>query len=214
MPAGDCRLYLVSPPAIEPREFATLLEAALDAGDVAALQLRLKAASDAAILEPPDMRRPSGAGGFGACSLTARRDRARRAGADGVHVGRDDPAVAQARATMGDGCQLGVSCYDSRDRAMEVGEAGADYVAFGSFFPSPTKDTAIRADPDLLSWWSELMELPVVAIGGINASNCAPLVRAGADFLAVVSAVWEHPDGPGAGVRAMNAAIGRARDDA
>jgi thiamine-phosphate pyrophosphorylase len=93
---------------------------------------------------------------------------------------------------------------------MRAGEAGADYVAFGAFFPSPTKETEIRADPELLTWWSEMMELPVVAIGGINAGNCGALVRAGADFLAVISAVWEHPEGPGAGVKAMNAAIAGA----
>ncbi len=210
---ADCRLYLVSPPAIEPREFATVLAAALDAGDVAALQLRLKAASDSAILKAAAVLLPVCAARDVAFILNDRPDLARRAGADGVHVGRDDPAIGQARGIIGADCQLGVSCYDSRDRAMQAGEAGADYVAFGSFYPSPTKDTAIRADIGLLSWWSELMELPVVAIGGINASNCAPLVRAGADFLAVVSAVWDHPEGPGAGVRAMNAAISRARDE-
>ena len=103
-----------------------------------------------------------------------------------------------------------MSCYDSRDLALRAGEAGADYVAFGAFFPSPTKDTEIRADLELLSWWSEMMELPVVAIGGITPANCAPLVRAGADFLAVISAVWSHADGPAAGVRAMNEAIATA----
>ena len=97
---------------------------------------------------------------------------------------------------------------------MDAGEAGADYVAFGAFFPSGTKDTAIRADPDLLRWWSEMMELPVVAIGGITPANCGPLVQAGADFLAVVGAVWDHPDGPAAGVRAMNDAIRRAMSEA
>ena len=102
---------------------------------------------------------------------------------------------------------LGVTCHASRDLALTAGEAGADYVAFGAFFPSPTKDAQLGADPALLSWWAEMIELPSVAIGGITAENCAPLVRAGADFLAVSSAVWNHPEGEAAGVRAMLAAI-------
>jgi thiamine-phosphate pyrophosphorylase len=104
-----------------------------------------------------------------------------------------------------------VTCHDSRDLAMQAGEDGADYVAFGAFFPTTTKDAPTHADPELLSWWSEIMELPCVAIGGITAANCAPLVTAGANFLAVVGAVWAHPEGPAAGVRAMNAAIAAAR---
>jgi thiamine-phosphate pyrophosphorylase len=128
-------------------------------------------------------------------------------------VGREDTPPATARKILGD-LQLGVSCYDSRDLAMSAGEAGADYVAFGSFFGSPTKATTIRADVDLLSWWSELMEPPCVAIGGITAANCAPLVQAGANFLAVIGAVWDHPDGPAAGVRAMNDAIKAAAESA
>jgi thiamine-phosphate pyrophosphorylase len=100
-----------------------------------------------------------------------------------------------------------VTCHNSRDLAMTAGEDGADYVAFGAFFPTTTKEAPTRADPEILQWWSEMMELPCVAIGGITAANCAPLVQAGADFLAVVGAVWNHPDGPAEGVRAMNAAI-------
>jgi thiamine-phosphate pyrophosphorylase len=93
---------------------------------------------------------------------------------------------------------------------MEAGEVGADYVAFGAFFPTSTKDTIHTAETELLEWWSEMFEIPCVAIGGITAANCAPLVRAGADFLAVVGAVWNHPEGPAAGVKAMNAAIAAA----
>ncbi|NVN32283.1 thiamine phosphate synthase, partial [Endobacter medicaginis] len=122
-------------------------------------------------------------------------------------VGASDGDVATARRLLGPDLQLGVSCYDSRELAMLAGEAGADYVAFGAIYESPTKQTDIRADLSLLGWWSELMELPCVAIGGLTPANCAPVVQAGADFLAVVSAVWSHPDGAAAGVRAMLAAI-------
>ncbi len=201
-----CRLYLVTPPALAPAQFADSLAACLDAGDVGAVQLRLKQVGDDEILRAVDRLRPVAHARDVAFILNDRPDLAVRSGCDGAHVGADDMEVAKARATLGD-LQLGVSSYDSRDAAMVAGENGADYVAYGAFFPSPSKETSVRADPDLLRWWSEMMELPVVAIGGITAANCGPLVAAGADFLAVISAVWDHPDGPAAGIRAMNAAI-------
>jgi thiamine-phosphate pyrophosphorylase len=204
-----CRLYLVTPPALDPVAFRPLLEAALDGGDVAAVQLRLKDVPDDVVLRAIDALRPVVQKRDIAFILNDRPDLAVKGGCDGAHVGVEDMAADQARRVLGD-AQLGVSCYDSRDAAMQAGEAGADYVAFGAFFLSGTKDTDVRADPELLRWWSEVMELPVVAIGGITPNNCAPLVQAGADFLAVVGAVWSHPDGPGAGVRAMNDAIAAA----
>ncbi|MGI4746317.1 MAG: thiamine phosphate synthase [Janthinobacterium lividum] len=206
--ADACRLYLVTPPAFERASFAPLLAEALDAGDVGAVQLRLKHAGDDDILRAIDLLRPIVQSRDVAFILNDRPDLAVRSGCDGAHIGAEDMDVAQARTVLGD-LQLGVSCYDSRDAAMVAGEAGADYVAYGAFFPSSTKETEIRADPDLLRWWSEMMELPVVAIGGITADNCGTLVAAGADFLAVVGAVWNHADGPAAGVKAMNAAIAR-----
>ena len=207
--SGGCRLYLLTPAVLEPTAFAADLAAALDAGGVDAVQLRLKHAGDDEILRAIDLLRPVAQSRDVAFILNDRPDLAVRSGCDGAHVGADDMDVAHARALLGD-LQLGVSCYDSRDAAMVAGELGADYVAYGAFFASPTKETAVRADPELLRWWSEMMELPVVAIGGITAANCGPLVAAGADFLAVVSAVWNHPEGPAAGVRAMNAAIATA----
>ncbi len=211
-PAGltGCRLYLVTPPALVPMAFAEDLERALDAGDVGAVQLRLKEASDEAVLRAASVLLPVCARRDVAFLINDRPDLARRAGADGAHVGAEDMQAGEARALLGPDLQLGVSCYDSRDRAMRAGEQGADYVAFGAFFPSATKETPIRADPALLGWWWELMELPGGAIGGFDGGNCGALVRAGADFLAVVSAVWDHRQGPAAGVRAMNAAIADA----
>ena len=206
----DCRLYLITPPTLELLAFRERLEAALDAGDVAAVQLRLKEADEDALRRAIDVLRPVVQAHGAAFLLNDRPDLAAATGCDGAHVGREDTDIATARRLLGDGLQLGASCYDSRDLAMAAGEAGADYVAFGAFFPSSTKDTSIRAGTDLLAWWSELMEPPCVAIGGITAANCAPLVRAGADFLAVVSAVWDHPEGEAAGVRAMLAAIAAA----
>ncbi len=209
MTGGDsCRLYLVTPPVL-PRAFADLLAAALDAGDVAAVQLRLKDADDAALRRAIDTLRPVAQSRGVAFLLNDRPDLAVAHGCDGAHVGQEDTPAPIARKLLAD-LTLGVTCHASRDLAFEAGDAGADYVAFGSFFASPTKQEAHRADPEILRWWSDLAELPSVAIGGITASNCAPLVQAGADFLAVVSAVWSFPEGPAAGVRAMNAAIAAA----
>ncbi|MCW2236517.1 thiamine phosphate synthase [Azospirillum canadense] len=216
MPQGNeptCRLYLVTPPALEPAAFAPLLAEALDAGDVACVQLRMKDCSDDAIRRACDALRPIAQDRGVAFILNDHPQLARETGCDGVHVGQKDTPYDQARKILGRDAIVGVTCHDSRHLAMEAGEAGADYVAFGAFFPTSTKEADYKAEPELLRWWSELMEVPCVAIGGITPENCGPLVTAGADFLAVVSAVWHHPGGPGAAVKAFNTAIAEASAD-
>jgi thiamine-phosphate pyrophosphorylase len=208
--AEGCRLYLITPPALDPAAFRDRLAAALDAGDVAAVQLRLKDVDDDALRRAIDLLRPVAQERDVAFLVNDRPDLAVAHGCDGAHVGQSDMPAAHARRLLGD-LTLGVTCHASRDLAFAAGEAGADYVAFGAFFPTATKEPAARADPEILRWWSEIAELPSVAIGGITAANCAGLVQAGADFLAVIGAVWNHPDGPAAGVRAMNAAIRAAQ---
>jgi thiamine-phosphate pyrophosphorylase len=209
--AEGCRLYLVTPPALEPALFRDSFAAALDADDVAAVQLRLKELDDGDLRRAIDVLRPVAQSRGVAFLLNDRPGLAHDPGCDGAHVGQDDMPAAQARRLLGPDLTLGVTCHDSRDLAMRAGEDGADYVAFGAFFPTTTKEAKTRPPPDLLRWWSELMEVPCVAIGGITPENCALLVEAGADFLAVVGAVWNHPEGPASGVRAMNAAIRAAR---
>ncbi len=207
-----CRLYLITPPRLDPVAFAGQLAAALDAGDTAAVQLRLKDVDDDAWRRAIDALRPVAQSRGVAFLLNDRADLVRETGCDGAHVGQEDLPAREARALMGPEATLGVTCKGSRDLAMQAGEDGADYVAFGAFFPSGTKEVSRTIDPEILQWWSELMELPCCAIGGITAANCPPLVQAGADFLAVVGAVWGHADGPAAGVRALNAAIAGARE--
>jgi len=208
MRAPSCQLYLISPPVLEPAAFAAQLEEALAGGDVAAFQLRLKGASDEAVLRAAEqLIGPLQAAGC-AFLLNDRPDLAVRCGADGVHVGQQDAPYAAARRLLGPDRIVGVTCHDSRHLAMEAGEAGADYVAFGAFFPTSTKDAATRADPELLAWWQETMEVPCVAIGGITVENAATLVEAGADFLAVSAGVWAHGQGPRAAVRAFHALMG------
>jgi thiamine-phosphate pyrophosphorylase len=204
------RLYLITPPAFEPRTFADRLAEALDAGDVACVQLRLKLADDDAIRRAAEALRPVAQRRGVAFLMNDRPDLALATGCDGVHVGQEDASYAEARRILGLGRIVGVTCHASRHLAVEAAEAGADYVAFGAFFSSASKKVEHHADPDILSWWSELMEVPCVAIGGITPENCAPLVTAGADFLAVISAVWDHPDGPGAAVKAFVHAIAAA----
>lgn len=209
-----CRLYLITPPRIDdPARFAALLADALDAGDVACLQLRLKGATDEDILHAGEVLMPVCHERDVAFLLNDRPDLAAALGADGVHVGQEDMPYAQARRIMGAEAMIGVTCHDSRHLAITAAEEGADYVAFGAFYPTATKQARTRADTDLLSWWSALMEVPVVAIGGITVANCAPLVRAGADFLAVCGGVWDYADGPAAAVRDFNRAIGNAAAD-
>lgn len=200
----DCRLYLITPPALDLAVFAPLLAAALDGGDVASVQLRLKGAGDDAIRRAVEHLRPLVQARDVAFILNDRPDLARETGCDGVHVGQGDAGCREARRLVGADAIVGVTCHDSRHLAMEAGEDGADYVAFGAFYPTETKDAPTRADPEILFWWQEVMELPCVAIGGITVDNAAPLVEAGADFLAVCGGVWNHPDGPAAAVRAFN----------
>lgn len=210
-PGGaGCRIYLITPPRLDPVPFADTLAAALDGGDVAAVQLRLKDVGDDEWRRAIDALRPVAQSRGVAFLLNDRADLVRQTGCDGVHVGQDDMPARQARALIGPDLMMGVTCKGSRDLAMQAGEDGADYVAFGAFFPSGTKDVSGFISPDVLRWWSELMELPCCAIGGITPENCAPLVQAGADFLAVVGCIWNHPDGPAAGIRALNAAIAAA----
>ena len=215
--APACRLYLVTPPEFDLAVFPRLMAEALDAGDVACVQLRLKAPGDAyktaetdVIRRACDVLRPIAQQRGVAFIVNDRPDIAAETGCDGVHVGQKDAGYAEARRLVGKDAIVGVTCHDSRHFAMVAGEQGADSVAFGAFYPTDTKPVRYQPTPEILEWWSQLMEIPCVAIGGIKAENCAPLVRAGADFIAVVTAVWNHPDGPGAGVKALNRAIEEA----
>ena len=204
------RLYLITPPQLVPAAFADELARALDAGDVACVQLRLKDVDDDTIRRAADALRPVAQERGVAFLMNDRPDLALETGCDGVHVGQQDASYAEARRRLGAERIVGVTCHESRHLAMEAAEAGADYVAFGAFFPSSTKEAKHRADPEILRWWSELMTVPSVAIGGITPENCAPLVAAGVDFLAVISAVWTRPEGPAAGVKAFLAAMAAA----
>jgi len=204
---SSCRLYLVSPPRIAPGDFAGVLKGALTGGDEASFQLRLKQTSDDEIRRAVDALRPIVQANGTAFILNDRPDLAAELGCDGVHIGQEDAGYAQARAALPNGI-IGVTCHDSRHLAMEAGEAGADYVAFGAFFPTQTKEPKTQADIELLRWWSETMVVPCVAIGGITVANAPALIEAGADFLAVSAGVWDHEGGPESAVREFNVLFG------
>jgi len=199
-----CRLYLITPPKFEPRAFAEELKRALDGGDVASLQLRMKDASDNEILRAAEIVMPIAQDRDVAFIVNDRPDLAHMLRADGVHIGQEDTPYDEAREIVGKNAIVGVTCHNSRDLAFAAGEAGADYVAFGAFFPTATKIPKATADLELLQWWAETMTVPVVAIGGITVENAKPLVEAGADFLAVSAGVWGHKDGPQAAVKVFN----------
>jgi thiamine-phosphate pyrophosphorylase len=201
-----CRLYLITPPKLELERFSHALSDALSGGDVACVQLRLKGIADDEVLRIGAALKPIVQAADAAFIINDRPDLAARLDADGVHVGQGDASYAQARRLMG---SVGVTCHDSRDLAYEAAAAGADYVAFGAFYPTDTKEPAHWAEPELLNIWQESMETPCVAIGGITIANAEPLVRAGADFLAVSAGVWAHPEGPRAAVAAFNVLFDR-----
>jgi len=206
MSSPRCQLYLITPSVIDDLDvFAARLECALDAGPVAALQIRLKPADDVRITAAVARLAPIAQGRGVAVILNDRPDLAAALGCDGVHVGQSDASVASARRIMGKSAMIGATCHDSRHLAMEAAEAGADYVAFGAFFPTATKQTRHRPDPEILTIWQEVMEVPSVAIGGITVDNAGTLVAAGADFLAVSAGVWTHPAGEAVAVRRFNA---------
>ena len=200
-----CRLYLITPVKLEPEGFAETLKRTLDAGDVATLQLRLKDVDDDTIRRAVERLMPIVQARDVAFILNDRPDLARELHCDGVHVGQDDVSYAEARSAVGRDCIVGVTCHNSRHLAIEAAESGADYVAFGAFFPTMTKAPKAFAEIETLAWWAEMMVVPCVAIGGITIANAMPLIAAGADFLAVSSGVWGHPDGPAAAVKAFNA---------
>ena len=209
-----CRLYLITPPTLEdPAGFARSLDEACRAGDVAALQVRLKNVPDEVIEDAVRALAPVTRAHDVALILNDRPDLAARLGCDGVHVGQSDASYAEARSLMGKDRIVGVTCHDSRHLAMEAAEAGADYVAFGAFFPTSTKTAPTRADPEILSIWQEAMVIPCVAIGGITVENCRELVTAGADLLAVSAGVWAYPEGPAMAVRRFNEEIAVGLDD-
>ncbi|WP_417783876.1 thiamine phosphate synthase [Terasakiella pusilla] len=198
-------LYLITPPRLDLTSFADTLAATLDAGEVSCVQLRLKDVSDDDVRRACETLCPIVQDRDIAFVLNDRPDLAKEMGCDGVHVGQDDTPYKKAREIMGKDAIVGVTCHDSKHLAMIAGEQGADYVAFGAFYPTQTKEPKAKAEPWILEWWSTMFEIPCVAIGGITPDNAAPLVEAGADFLAVAGGVWDYKDGPQAAVRAFNA---------
>jgi len=207
-----CRLYLISPPALEPEAFAQQLQLALRAGDVGAFQLRLKDATDTQIIAASKALIPICHDHGTAFLMNDRVDLAKQVGADGVHLGQDDMNVRDARAVLGEQAIIGISCHDSGHLAMEAGDGSADYVAFGAFYETTSKSPDKLArygvpEADIVQWWSTYTTIPCVAIGGMTPQNCGVLVTAGADFIAAITAVWSNPAGPAEAVKAFNLAI-------
>jgi len=205
-----CKLYLITPPTFDPEAFRPIFVEALEGGDVACVQLRLKGPGGApaprdAVRRAARILMPEAQSRDVAFIINDDADLAAELGADGVHVGQEDMSAKAARAIVGADAIVGVTCHNSRHLAMEAAEAGADYVAFGAFYPTATKAPKATAAPEILEIWSAMTTVQCVAIGGITLDNAQPLIDAGADFLAVIAGVWEHPAGPAHAVQAFNA---------
>lgn len=206
----NCRLYLITPPRFEPLVFADQLAAALDGGDVACVQLRLKDTAEDDILKAAEILLPIADEREVAFIMNDDPALAVKAGCDGVHVGQEDASFDDARRLLGPDAIVGVTCHDSSDLAIEAAEKGADYVAFGAFFATDTKQAKANPSVEILEFWSSFTTVPNVAIGGITPANCPELVKAGADFLAVIAAIWDHSNGPAAAVKEFNEVIARS----
>jgi thiamine-phosphate pyrophosphorylase len=204
----DCRLYLITPPRIDDAEaFARDLDAALSAGEVAALQIRLKDVPLDHLRAVARAILPVAHAHDVAVLMNDHVELAKELNLDGAHIGQADMSFKDARRILGPRAMIGVTCHNSRHLAMEAAEAGADYVAFGAFYPTQTKTVEHMAELETLTIWQESMEAPCVAIGGITADNAREVAEAGADFIAVSGAVWNHPEGPAAGVRHLLQAL-------
>ncbi len=201
------QIYLITPPKLEMTSFPDTLARTLDAGRVACLQLRLKDSSEDEIKRAIDVLRPIAQDRNVTFLLNDDPATAAETGCDGVHVGQEDASYEQARKLVGPDAIVGVTCHNSRHLAMEAAEMGADYVAFGAFYQTETKQPKSRADPEILNWWSEDTTVPVVAVGGITVENCGPLINAGADFLAVVAGIWDYVEGPEQAIMEFNRII-------
>jgi thiamine-phosphate pyrophosphorylase len=201
-----CQLYIVSPPQVG-GDFPARLEEALSAGPVAAFQFRVKDVDQHKAVELALPLQEICARHDVAFIVNDSIALAKRIKADGVHLGQSDGDPRDARAELGKEAQIGVTCHNSRHLAMEAADGGADYVAFGAFFPTSTKKVDHIADLATLELWSQFTEVPCVAIGGITLDNAKPVIAAGADFIAISGAIWNHADGPAAAVEAFNALL-------
>ncbi len=212
-----CRLYIVSPRRVDPSAFAPTLVKALESGDVASFLLRLENMRDDEIMNAIDILMPVVQSRDVAFLLDGRVTLAKKMGCDGVHLNPNDMSIKDARAILGDEKTIGITCHDSKHLGMEAAERGADYVSFGPFFPprlpssGPMATPRPLVSPEILSWWQETMNIPVVAAGGIRTPNCGELVKAGADFICTSTGIWEFPGGAAAAVRAFNDTISDAQ---
>ena len=204
---SNCKLYLITPPKFDPKPFLERVKGVFDAGPVACMQLRLKNVEDDSIKMAAEMLLPVCHSYETPLIMNDRPDLAIITGCDGVHIGQEDTDYETTRITVGQDRIIGVTCKNSRHLAIEAVENGAEYVAFGAFFKTNTKEVTTPAELETVRWWNEMTTVPSVVIGGITIENCQPLISAGADFLAIVGGVWDHPEGEAAAIKAFNKAF-------
>ena len=185
-------LYLITPPQIHDINIENKLKNIFQTGVVKVLQLRLKKSKDQEIIDAGKILKTLCKNHNVTLIINDRPDLAHKIGADGVHIGEEDSSIENARAILGKNAIIGVSCYNSKHQAMIAAEKGADYVAFGAFFKSSTKKTTFRANLELLRWAKKKINMPTVAIGGINSSNYKKVLLNGANYIACSSYIWNN----------------------
>lgn len=201
MTQANCQIYLITPPEISDlTDFCKQLETAISAAPVACLQIRLKDVPDSDVVQAAEAIIPLCHTHNVSVIINDRPDLAKACSADGVHIGQEDMDYFSSRELLGEDAIIGITCHNSKELAFQAASAGANYVAFGAFFETGTKTPKTRAELEILTWWNQVVETPCVAIGGINPSNAATVIKAGADFIAVSSGVWQHPEGPASAV--------------
>ena len=204
---NTCQLYLITPPILDLLTFSETLKKTLNVGGIAAIQLRLKEVNERSICKAAEVLVPIAHSHNTKFIMNDHPELAKKTGCDGVHIGQKDATYQKARNILGKNAIIGVTCHDSRNLAIEASRKGADYVAFGAFFPTFTKKTSYTPDLEILKWWTETTTLPSVAIGGITTKNCCPLIESGANFLSVISGVWNHKNGPEKAIHEFNQCI-------
>ena len=189
-------IYLITPDRINLQKFKEDFRAVLNTGCISYAQLRLKECDDNFIIECARTLLKISNYYNVPFLINDRPDIAKITGANGVHLGQKDSSPSLARKVLGNKSIIGVSCHNSIDLACNAVNMGADYVAFGGFFKSISKEVQFSAEISILEWWKKISPTPSIAIGGINKNNFKNLLTNGADHIAVISSVWSHPISP------------------
>ncbi|HHL43312.1 MAG TPA: thiamine phosphate synthase [Hellea balneolensis] len=201
-----CQIYLITPPSIgDIQAFSRILQTTLAAAPIACLQIRIKDRAPEDIINLATEIVPICHAHETLVIMNDDPHLVAPCQADGVHLGQSDMDIKNAQQLLEDDAIIGITCHNSTSLAIEAAMSDADYVAFGSFFESATKPEARPADLEILQWWRHTTIIPSVAIGGITVDNAEAIIKAGADYIALSSGVWDYAKGPAEAVKRLSA---------